>query len=307
MSPERRAAIFLLLTTAIWGATFFSMQRAVTGISPSPLAPFLLLALRFSIAAAAFALIFPGVLRRMDRSAWVNSFALAVPFYVGFILQIWGLQGSTPTVVAFLTNLTVVLTPAIGAVFFREKFAAPVLLGAAIAFAGVYVLTDPGGGSFGRAEVFALLCSVAFAFQIQLTNVATRRSEPEAVTLGLFVWAVLFSLAGLALFAEGRALLAPAVVARVMSTRETLWMILFNALLASVVAIGVMNRFQRDLPATRAAVIYTLEPVFAAAFSAWYIGEPMTPRKLAGGGIIIAGNVLCEILRRRSAASGSLS
>ncbi len=305
MSPERRATWMLLLTTGIWGSTFFTMQLGLKAISDSPHAALLFIGLRFAFAAAAFALLFPRTLGRMTRSVWLDSLMLSVPFFAGFVLQMWGLQGSTPTVVAFLTNLTVVLTPALGAMFYREKLTRPVVIGAIVAFAGVYVLTDPQGEGFGAAKIAATLCAVAFAFQIQLTNIVTRRSDPEGITLGMFLWSVVFSLIGLALFADGRALLAPSELARVMTTRDSLWTILFLALAASVVAIGIMNRWQRDVPPTRAAVIYTLEPVFAAAFSCYFIGEPMTTRKMAGGAIIIAGNVLCELLRRRAAVTTS--
>jgi drug/metabolite transporter (DMT)-like permease len=67
----------------------------------------------------------------------------------------------------------------------------------------------------------------------------------------------------------------------------------------SLVAITILNRFQRDIAPTRAAVLYTMEPVFAAVFAASFVGEEMTPRKLLGGAIIIGGNLVCELVRRR--------
>lgn len=104
---------------------------------------------------------------------------------------------------------------------------------------------------------------------------------------------------------QGRPMLNPALLGKILAAPEAAWTIAYNALLASVVAIWLMNRFQRSLAATRAAIIYTLEPVFAAALSAAFIHEPMTPRKILGGAIIVAGNVVCEALRRRGAAPGS--
>ena len=66
------------------------------------------------------------------------------------------------------------------------------------------------------------------------------------------------------------------------------------AVFGSVLALWVFYRFQRYLPATRAAIIYSLEPVFAAGMAWFFIGEPMTLRKIGGGAIIIVANLICE-------------
>jgi drug/metabolite transporter (DMT)-like permease len=311
MTSERRATLWLVLTTCIWGSTFFTMQLSAEAIASVArpeahrLVPLVFLGLRFSIAAIAFVIVMPRIVGRMTLDVWLRSLGLAVAFFAGFVLQLWSLQRTTPTVTAFLTNMTVIFTPVLGALVFRERGLGPLAAGAAIAACGIWVMTNPRGGDFGAGELYALLCSVAFAVQIQLTNVVTAKSDPEGITLGMFVWAVVFSVAGLALFEAGRPMLAPSFVAEVMSLPKAAWTIVFNALAASVVAIWVMNRFQRDVPATRAAVIYTLEPVFAAVFSAAFIAEPMTARKIAGGAIIIAGNAVCEVVMRVRSASSS--
>jgi drug/metabolite transporter (DMT)-like permease len=165
--------------------------------------------------------------------------------------------------------------------------------GAAIALGGVYVITDPAGGGFGMAEVLTLGCAAAFSVQIQLTNVVTRRSSPEAVTLVMFVFAVLFSSASF-----GGAGGSWSGLARSLGVRAVAGNIAYTAVACTVVAITVMNRFQREIPATRAAVLYTLEPVFAAIFSAAFAGEEMGVRKVLGGAIIVGGNLVCELFRR---------
>jgi drug/metabolite transporter (DMT)-like permease len=63
---------------------------------------------------------------------------------------------------------------------------------------------------------------------------------------------------------------------------------------------GVLNRYQRDIPATRASVIYMIEPVIAALFAVMVDGEPMTARKVLGGAVIVAGNLACELMGRRA-------
>jgi drug/metabolite transporter (DMT)-like permease len=188
----------------------------------------------------------------------------------------------------------VVLTPLFGRLFFRESVSAGNLAGALVAIGGVWVLTNPAEGGFGRGEVLTAVSAVAFAFQIQLTNAVTRRHSPEGVTFVMFVFATLASgaiLAGLGT--------SPSALVRSLAAPHVAWTVLYTAVACSALAVALMNRFQRDLPPTRAAVLYTLEPVFAALFAAILMDEPMTARKLAGGAIIAGGNLACELLRPR--------
>ena len=302
MTPERRATLWLLSMCTIWGSSFWTMKAGqeplAEALGSRAAAPAFLL-LRFLVAAALFPLIFPGAVRGLTRSTVAAGMLLSLPFGVGFYLQVKGLQDTSATISAFLTNLTVVLTPVLGRLFFRESLRWPNVAGAAIALAGVYVLTDPRGGAFGMGEILTAVSALAWAFQIQMTNLVTRKHRPESVTFVMFVMAVIFfgitlCLLGTDWRALGRSCLVPRVA----------WTVVFTATVCSIAAITIMNRFQRDLPPTRASVIYTLEPVFAAAFAAWG-GEAMTLRKLLGGAIIVGGNLVCELFQSRVASPES--
>jgi drug/metabolite transporter (DMT)-like permease len=255
-------------------------------------APSAFLFLRFLAAALLQAAIFPGVVKSLTGSAVRAGAILSIPFYAGFILQTTALASSTSTVVAFLTSLFVVITPLLGRLFFRERVSPTTLAGAALSLVGVYVMTDPSVG-FGRGEVLSIACAVAFAFQIQMTNVITRNHRPEAISLVQFTCAILFS--GLTLAATGA---SPAGLVRALGERHVAWTVLYTAGACSVVAMGVLNRFQRDVSATRASVLYMIEPVFAAGFASFFTGETLTTRKVAGGAIILLGNLACELLGR---------
>jgi len=219
---------------------------------------------------------------------------LSIPFYLGFILQATGLVSASSTVVAFLTSLFVVITPMIGRLFFKERITPATLAGAVVSLGGVYVLTDPSGG-LGRGEGLAIACAVAFAFQIQMTNVVTRNHRPEAISLVQFCCAVLYS--GITMAAMG---VNPGDLVRALGERHVAWTVLYTAAACSVIAMGVLNRFQRDITATRASVIYMIEPVMAAICAMVFTGETMTARKAVGGAIILLGNLACELMGRRA-------
>ncbi len=295
MSPSRRATLLLLATTVLWGSSFFATDWGTRGLAlhvGAAAAPSAFLFLRFLAAALLQAAIFPGVVKSLTGAAVRAGAVLSIPLYAGFILQTTALESSTSTVVAFLTSLFVVVTPLIGRLFFRERISPTTLAGAALSLVGVYVMTDPSVG-FGRGEVLSIACAVAFAFQIQMTNVVTRNHRPELISLVQFSCAVLFS--GVTLAAAGA---PPAGLVRSLGERHVAWTVLYTAGACSVVAMGVLNRFQRDVSATRASVLYMLEPVFAALFAAFLAGEALTTRKLAGGAIILLGNLACELLGR---------
>lgn len=297
MSPSRRATLLLLATTVLWGSSFFTMNWGTRGVAlrvGDAAAPSGFLFLRFLAAALCQIALFPGIRKQLTGPVLRAGAVLALPFYAGFILQTTGLATATSTVVAFLTSLFVVITPLIGVLFFREKPALSTLAGAVVSLVGVYILTDPHGG-LGRGEILAIACAVAFAFQIQMTNIVTKNHPPEAISFVQFSCAVLFS--GVTLAALGT---SPSALAGALGERHVAWTVLYTAAACSVIAMGVLNRYQRDIPATRASVIYMLEPVIAAVCAALVDGEPMTTRKVLGGAVIVAGNLACELLARRT-------
>lgn len=302
MTPERRAILWLLAMCAVWGSSFSSMKlgaAGVAGVVGEGAAPSALIFLRFLVSAALFPLVFPRALRQLTPGAVGWGLLLTVPFYAGFILQITGLQITSSTTSAFLTSLTVILTPLAGFLLFRERVSWGNAAGAVIALAGVYVLTNPAGATFGRGEVLGAACAVAFTFQIQLTNIVTRRQPPEAVTFVMFAGAAAISGATLAVLGVPARRLWEA-----WGAPNVAWSVLYNATACSILAITIMNRFQRDLAPTRAAVLYTVEPVFAAIFAGLAVaflpsmGERLSLREVAGGAVILAGNLVCELWRK---------
>lgn len=297
MSPSRRATLLLLGTTVLWGSSFFTMEWGTRGIGRhvgQAAAPSAFLFLRFLAAFVLQAAIFPGLLRTLSGPVVRAGIVLSLPFYAGFILQNTALVSSPSTVVAFMTSLFVVITPLVGRLFFRERIAPATLLGAFLSLGGVYVMTDPAVG-LGRGELLAIACAVAFSFQIQMTNVVTRDHRPEAVSLVQYACAVIFS--GLTMAAMG---VQPGSLVRSVGERHVAWTVLYTATACTVIAMGVLNRYQRDISATRASVIYMIEPVFAALFAAGLAGEPMTTRQVLGGAVILLGNLACELMGRRA-------
>ncbi len=81
--------------------------------------------------------------------------------------------------------------------------------------------------------------------------------------------------------------------------------LLYMALVAGAVALWAQTWAQSHLPATRAAIVMTMEPVFATFFAVLLGGESLTGRMLVGGAMVLSAMYVVEVLGHRSGASAA--
>ena len=282
--PERVQRLLadgaLALITLFWGITFVVVKGALGHADP-----FSFLTLRFLVGA--------GVLSALAGRQVLNPVnlrrggVLACFLFVGFALQTVGLTLTTPSRSAFITGMSVVFVPLLSVVLFKRVPKPTSLLGVVLAAVGLYLLTRPDargdGGGLARGDVLTLGCAVAYAFHITLTE----RYAPKEGVMGL----VAVQLWGVALLS---ALCLPFVTRRVEWTGSFVGAVLVCGVLASAVAISVQTWGQARTTAVRAALIYSLEPVFAAAYSVALGYEVMGAREWMGGGLILLGVLVSE-------------
>jgi drug/metabolite transporter (DMT)-like permease len=168
---------------------------------------------------------------------------------------------------------------------------------------GAGFINGPPQLSFGLPEWLTVACAFVFALHILLTDAVTRRVSPLAVTEASFVVVAAGSSAVLAcgLLLPGAPTLAS--VAALAFERDFLVPMLLASLLATVVALTLMNVFQRDLDPVRAAVLYAIEPVWAAVI-AIALGLAHAGAWLWIGGIaLLAGNLIAEVGAAKATSS----
>ncbi|MFP2905560.1 DMT family transporter [Pyxidicoccus sp. 3LFB2] len=271
----------LALITIFWGVTFVVVKDALRHGDP-----FTFLTLRFLVGA--------GVLTALAERQVLNPVnlkrggVLAVFLFMGFALQTVGLTYTTPSRAAFITGMSVVFVPLLSLVLFRRVPRPTSLLGVILAVVGLYLLTRPDVGHEGmglaRGDVLMLGCAVAYAFHITLTE----GFAPKEGVMGL----VAVQLWGVALMS---ALCLPFVTRRVEWTPSFLGAVLVCGVLASAVAISVQTWGQARTTAVRAAVIYSMEPVFAAGYSVALGYEVLGAREWTGGGLIFLGVLVSDV------------
>jgi len=295
-----RPVLALLLVTVIWGWTFVWMKRGVLasqrvlGADGTSVAAGVALFMTLRFALAAGVLVFwPGA-RRGVGGAWRGGLVLGGLLFAGFVLQMLGLEGVSPPVSAFLTSLYVVFTALLTALAGGGRPGVLLGLGVVLATLGAGFIGGPPHLTFGWAEWLTVGCAIVFALHILATDVVTRSIPPMPVTLTSFCW-----VAGLsALFLVAICLAGshtPGELARLALDPQFAWPMLASSILATVLALSLMNLYQRELDPVRAAILYAIEPVWASVIS--IAGGLSRPDfwLFAGGGALLAGNVLAEL------------
>jgi drug/metabolite transporter (DMT)-like permease len=288
VSRSLKAHLLLVLMTLIWGSTFVLIKAALQDSSP-----LVLNAVRMSLAAVLLAVWYRKRLVRMARPALMMGMAVGVFLYLGYAFQTSGLRLTTPSKSAFLTGVSTVMVPVIMLAFWRTRIHVWRVLGIALALTGLFLMSVPAGrqgladfANVNLGDVLSFFCAIAFAFHIVFVGHATRRYPFEQIAvLQVSVAAALMALS--APFLEKTHFHpTPMVVACVLIT----------GVLGTALAFTVQAWAQQFTPATHAALIFTLEPVFAWLTSFIYMKERLGIRAGSGAVLILAGVLVSELL-----------
>jgi drug/metabolite transporter (DMT)-like permease len=178
-----------------------------------------------------------------------------------------------------------------------------VLVGVALATTGAAFIQGPPQGGLSLGAWLTIAAAVVFGAHILVTDVATKRAAPMGVTMTMFLFSTLWMALALLVAPGGPALLAPGALAVAVQDTNFLLMVALCAVFATVIAISVLNRWQKELLPSRAAIIYTAEPVFATVISLLFSDrETLTVWLFFGAGMILAANLAAEFIRPRKPA-----
>lgn len=286
LTRRARAELALAGVTVIWGSTFVVVKSAIALIPP-----LLFLALRFGLAFLALAATYGPALwrRRSDAARWLWPGALAgVLLFVAYVFQTVGLEYTSPSKSAFLTGLSIPLVPFVNSFVYKSRPRLFEVAGVLIASFGMALMTLPSGKfEMGRGDVLSAFCAVTFAFHIVLIGhfaplIGFETLAVVQVAVAAILGSVTFRMAG-------------PVVARF--NLEVAAAVLITGLLATALAFTTMAWAQQYTSATRAALIFALEPVVAWLTSFLLTGETMSARGVFGAGMILAGIVTVELKR----------
>ncbi|GAA5336297.1 MULTISPECIES: DMT family transporter [Thermus] len=259
----------LNLVTLIWGTTFVVVKGAVGEMAPS-----LLVLLRFLVASAFF---LPFALR-LPKGIWGPGLELAFWLLLGYASQAVGLVWTTASRSAFITALNVVLVPLLLSLAGRRVRG--VWLAALLAFLGVGLLSyDPRQPPLNVGDLWTLLTALTYALYIVRLEVHAKAYPSLPLT---------------AIQVLGTALLAlPWALREGVHLEGVPWgAVLYLGVVATALTTWLQTWGQRRVPAPQAAILYTLEPVWATLFAFLLLGERLGPSGLLGAFLVILATFL---------------
>lgn len=284
-APRSRqlATLLLVAVTAVWGSTFFLIRDVVRQLPPTDF-----LSVRFIIAALVMVVVFRRHLLALTRAQVLAGTGLGVIYGVAQVLQTIGLAHTEASRSGFITGTYVVLTPVFAAVLLRDRIPRVTWLAVALATAGLAVLSLRDVG-FGYGDALTLASAAAYALHI--LGLGRYSSPQNAAGLSAMQMVVIAVVCTISAAPNGIALPSGAGA----------WTsVLYMAVIAGAVAVWAQTWAQSHLPATRAAIVMTLEPVFAVLFAVLFGGESLTGRMLLGGALVLTAMYLVELMGRRS-------
>lgn len=288
-----RANLLMLAAAAIWGSAFVAQRLSLDVIGP-----FLFTGLRFLLGAAVLVpLLALNPASRAQCAAIRRSPALLLPgialgalLAVSISLQQFGLQYTRIANAGFISSLYVVIVPLMG-VFARHRIGAGTWFGALLAAVGLYFLSIDEHFSILYGDGFQLAGAVIIAAHVMTVGHLARRHDPLVLAF------MQFAVCGVLCLAVGL-VIEPISLAMLRGALPTL---LYGGLLSVGVGYTLQVVAQLDAAPAHAAVIFSMEGVFAAIAGWAALGETLTLRALIGCALMLAGLLACQLLPRGDA------
>ena len=282
---NRLSALALVSITVIWGWTFVLVKQGMTETGP-----LFFLAARFGVAFLVLAIPLHKSLRRIDHLSLIRGSAVGIALFLGYLFQTWGLVYTTATKSGLLTGLSVVIVPIVASLLLRKRLHPTVWLGALFAAVGLFLLVAGKGqlGAMNRGDALTLACAVSFALHIILVDRFVRYSDYRQLLLVQVGVVSLLSLIGAVTVERSIPVLSSSLIEGLLVT----------GVLATAVALYVLNRFQSRSTASYTAIILTMEAVFAGLFGFLLLGETLGAWQWVGSAMILMGMAIPSIWKQ---------
>ncbi len=281
MHDRRRltADLMLLAAALAWGSTFVPCK-----IATAYMGPLVFNGLRFLLGVL-FVLIGTGRrLRGLDRREVGGGALAGVVLFAAAALQQAGLEFTTAGKAGFITGLYVVLVP-LFLTGVRQWPGWNAWVASTLAATGLFLLSGEGRWTLAPGDGMVLVAAALYAVHVILIGRMVQRADPLRLSV------VQYLACGAASLGFGLAM-EPAPWDALPSVW---WTVLYTAFFSIVVGYTFQSLAQRYAPPTDAAVILSMESVFAALFGVLLLGEHLSPLQAVGGGLMLAGMILAQV------------
>ena len=299
MSAKKlRGNLLLLFTATIWGTAFVAQSLGMSYIGP-----FTFNAIRSIVGGIVLIpCIFlcdqltgrhpaedPAVRRKAQKTLWTGGIACGIVLGIASSIQQLGISYTTAGKAGFITALYIVLVPILG-LLFRRHVSWSVWVGVALAVGGLYLLCINEEFQIGTGDLYVLICAVSFAIHILIVEHFSPKVDGVRMSCIQFFVAGILSAIPMFLFETPS---IPDITAGILP-------ILYAGVLSSGVAYTLQIIGQKDVSATTAALIMSLESVIAVLSSWLILKEAFTVRELIGCVLMFAATILAQLPDKRT-------
>jgi drug/metabolite transporter (DMT)-like permease len=283
----------LLLVALIWGATFVIVQQAISFLEPLTFN-----GIRFFLAfllLLVWLLLFERQqLKQLNLKVILSGSFIGLWLFTGYAFQTVGLLYTTSSKAGFITGLSVILVPVLSLIFLKHRPSMNAILGVLVATIGLYLLTMTGITSFNIGDGLVFFCAIGFALHIIFTGKFSASFPSLLLTivqvLTVSVLSFLF-----AFFYENWQL---AFQTEVLQQREVMVALIITSVFATALAFFAQTNFQKYTTPTRVALIFAMEPVFAAITAFIWADERLSTSALFGCLLIFVGMIFAELPKK---------
>ncbi|WP_442594390.1 DMT family transporter [Neobacillus sp. D3-1R] len=290
MKKTTFADLSLLFITFIWGTTFVLVQNAI-----STLEPFAFNGIRFFMAfiilGLSLLLFQKNQLTFLNKKIILSGFLLGFWLFLGYATQTLGLVYTTSSKAGFITGLSVVLVPLFSFLILKQKPSFPAVIGVSIATIGLFLLTMTDLAALNIGDFYVFICALGFAMHIIFTGKFSEHFPTLLLTtIQIFTVAVLSTICSF-IFEDFNKMFQVSTI----STPSVLLALFITSVFATALAFFAQTRFQKYTTPTRVALIFAMEPVFAAMAGYFWANERLSLSALIGCLFIFLGMIFAEV------------
>ena len=284
------ADLSLLLVTVIWGTTFVLVQNAIGFLEP-----FSFNGIRFLIAAILLMLclvVFERKqLKQLNVKIILSGSFLGFWLFLGYATQTIGLLFTTSSKAGFITGLSVVFVPLFSLFLLKQFPSKNAVFGVLVATVGLFLLTMTDVTALNSGDGFVFICAISFALQIIFTGKFSSKYPTLLLTVIQITTVAVLCIISSFLFEDWR----KSFNTDILLTKDVLIALIVTSVFATAIAFFIQTNFQKYTTATRVALIFAMEPVFAAIAGYFWAHERLSYSALIGCFLILAGMVMAEL------------
>jgi len=289
-----KAVIMLAMAAIIWGFAFVAQRMGIQYIGS-----FTFTGVRFALGALSIIpLMVIGGRNEKKKNKTGNQekkvviragFIAGMVLYIGASLQQVGLEYTTAGKAAFITGFYIILVPALG-ILKKNYIERKIWIAALLSITGLYLISVKEGFSVSKGDLLVFICSFFFAIHILLINNFTQKVNTLKLSFIQYITCSVFCIIT-ALFVEN---------IKFKNIIKASIPLIYGGVFSVGIAYTLQAVGQKYLKASHAAIIMSLESVFALIGGILFLDETINAKELIGCLFMISGVILSQLQRKDS-------